>query len=109
MKSIFFELIHKAKALQLLPSCKNDPANCKLENIFGDPDSLVNNATNIALGLAGGIAVIFILIGAFYYFTAYGNEEKATKGKTTVMWALIGVALIVLSKLIVSIMINLIQ
>ena len=65
---------------------------------------LINNITKLALLLAGGVAIIFILIGAFEYLTAYGNEEKANKGKTTIMWAVIGIVVILLAELIVALL-----
>lgn len=70
---------------------------------------LLNNIKTIALALGGGIAVIFLLIGAFWYFTAFGNEEKANKGKTTIMWAIIGIAVILLSQVIVYTLRNLLM
>lgn len=73
-----------------------------------DIPTLISNIIKLALALAGGIAVIFILIGAFQYFTAFGNEEKATKGKTTVTYAVIGVVVILLAEVIVYLVRNLI-
>jgi len=73
-----------------------------------DIPTMISNIIKLALALAGGIAVIFILIGAFQYFTAFGNEEKATKGKTTVTYAIIGVVVILLAELIVYLVRNLI-
>ncbi|MBM2820993.1 MAG: hypothetical protein HW405_753, partial [Candidatus Berkelbacteria bacterium] len=52
------------------------------------------------------IAIIFLLWGAFNYFTAYGNEEKANKGKTIVTWSIIGIIVILLSGLIVALVQN---
>jgi len=74
-----------------------NPENTKLDDLM----SMITRIENIALALGGGIAVIFILIGAFQYLTAFGNEEKANKGKTTVTWALIGVAIIILAKVVI--------
>jgi len=106
MKNMLFNFIGRVHALQILPG--GESAGWTLEDFFGKSGSLLDNVLNIALTLGGGIAVIFVLIGAFYYFTAYGNEEKANKGKTTITWALIGVAVIVLSKLLINVMLNLI-
>ena len=89
--------------MTILPKCP--------DNVCGLPEFwiLLANIGTLALTLAGGIAVIFILIGAFQYFTAYGNEEKAQKAKTTIIWALTGVVVIILSRLIVYVIQNLLM
>jgi hypothetical protein len=64
---------------------------------------------NWALGIAFGVAVIFLSIGGFRYITAGGNEESAEKGKSSVINALIGIVIIVLSYVIVNVVANLVQ
>jgi amino acid transporter len=63
---------------------------------------------NWALGIAFGVAVIFLIIGGFRYITAGGNEESAEKGKSSVINALIGIVIIVLSYVIVNVVANLV-
>lgn len=82
----------------ILPSPVSSPEEYTLDTIL----MLLKNVQTLALSIAGGIAVIFLLIGAFWYFTAFGNEEKANKGKTTIMWAIIGIIVIILSAVIVD-------
>jgi amino acid transporter len=64
---------------------------------------------NWALGIAFGVAVIFLIIGGFRYITAGGNEESVEKGKSSVINALIGIVIIVLSYVIVNVVANLVQ
>lgn len=59
-----------------------------------------------ALYIAAIIAVIFIIIGGYMYITSAGDPGKAGKGRTTLVNALIGLAIIVLSYLIVQIVYN---
>ncbi|HEX3099855.1 MAG TPA: hypothetical protein VHQ41_02680 [Patescibacteria group bacterium] len=61
---------------------------------------------NWALYLAAIIAVIFIIIGGFMYITSAGDSAKASKGRATLVNALIGLTMIVLSYLIVQIVYN---
>lgn len=56
-----------------------------------------------ALYLAAIVAVIFIIIGGYYYITARGNDEQAKQGRKTLTNALIGLAIVILSYLIVQI------
>ena len=60
----------------------------------------------ILLFLSGGVAVLFVVIGGFQYILSAGNEENAKKGKQTVMNAIIGLVLIILSYVIISVITN---
>ncbi len=61
---------------------------------------------SILLYLAGIIAVIFIIIGGYYYMTAAGNDARALSGRKTLVNALIGLGIVILSFLIVQIVTN---
>lgn len=82
--------------MQILPN--GDPSSWTLTNV----NDLINNVIILAADLAGIIAVIFLMIGAIQYFTAFGNEEKANKGKTTITWAIVGIIVIILARVIVN-------
>ena len=47
--------------------------------------------------LAIPIVVIMVLIGGFQIMTAGGNEEKVKQGRSTIWWAVIGYAIILLA------------
>ena len=81
---------------RLLPS--SDPATWRLTDING----LITNLVNGATAIAGAVAMIYLILGAYNYLTAFGNEEKATLGKNTVKWAVVGAAVIVLARVIVQ-------
>jgi|GEM_PF-1317769 type IV secretory pathway VirB2 component (pilin) len=69
----------------------------------GTLGGLVTQIISILLGLAGIVAVIFVIIGGYYYMTARGDETQAANGRKTLVNALIGLAIVVLSYLIVQI------
>lgn len=46
------------------------------------------------------VAVIMIIIGGFVFMTAAGSPEKATKGRNILIYAVIGIAIGILAKLI---------
>ncbi|MEX1123796.1 MAG: hypothetical protein WEC81_01335 [Patescibacteria group bacterium] len=58
---------------------------------------LINYAVNIAFGLA----TLVIIFGAFKYVTSGGDDTKAKEGKDIIVGALIGLALLLLIKVIV--------
>ena len=60
------------------------------------------NAVNFGLGFLGLIAVIVVIYGGFMYVTAAGEEEKTTKGKQSIMYAMIGIIIILVSYALVN-------
>lgn len=82
--------------MALLPA--GDPATWTKDDI----SQLIKNAIDLALYLAGALAVIYLIIGAYQYFTAFGDETKADAGKKTITWAIVGVVIIILSKIIIG-------
>jgi type II secretory pathway component PulF len=70
-------------------------------------EQLVKNLSDWLLLLAVGAAVIMIIIGAYYYILSFGNADRATKGKTIIIWAIIGMAVVIMAKVIINFAINL--
>lgn len=68
-----------------------------------DLKSLIKTILEWALYLAAVVTIIFIVIGGYYYITAAGNDARATSGRKTLVNALIGLVLVVLSYMIVQI------
>ncbi len=56
---------------------------------------------NVALLVAGVVAVVYLIYGGLLYITAGGDAEKATKGRTAIVNAIIGIIIIALAFLIV--------
>lgn len=59
--------------------------------------------TKIVIGLAGGAAVLFIVIGGIQILTAYNKEEQLGNAKKTIAFAIVGLLIAILSYAIVSI------
>ena len=55
----------------------------------------------IGLGVAGSVAVLFLIVGGFLYITAAGDEQRLEKAKTTLKNAIIGTVFILLALVIV--------
>ncbi|MFA5991044.1 MAG: pilin [Candidatus Doudnabacteria bacterium] len=58
------------------------------------------------LVFAGVVAVLFVMLGGFWYLTSAGNEEMAEKGQKTLTNAIIGLVVIILAATIVRIVAN---
>jgi heme/copper-type cytochrome/quinol oxidase subunit 2 len=72
-------------------------------NSVGD---LIVFIINIALGIVGLIAVLFLIIGGFRYVTSAGNEEAAGQAKKMITNAIIGIVIIILAFVIVRVVVN---
>ncbi|PZM85551.1 hypothetical protein DLH72_02055 [Candidatus Gracilibacteria bacterium] len=84
-----------------------EPAS-KLRNgdiTYSDIPNILVKATEFFIGIAGTIAVIFIIIGAYKYL--FGSIEQNTqKGKETIFMALIGFAIAASAFLIIKFVID---
>lgn len=81
----------------------NCPADTGVRCTEGSIASIFRLIINWALAIAFIAAVIVLIYGGFLYITSAGNTDQATKGKTAIMNALVGVVIIVLSYIIVQI------
>ena len=70
---------------------------------------LIASVIQLMLIFAGGIAVVFVVVGGYYYITAQGNEEQAEKGKNTLINAIIGIIVVILSYVIINVIVNLVS
>ncbi|MCK9186336.1 hypothetical protein M0P48_02770 [Candidatus Gracilibacteria bacterium] len=68
----------------------------------GDVRVLAMDIVNYFLGFLGFLAVLMVIYGGILYVTAAGNEENAKKAKTIIMYAAIGIIIILLSYAIVN-------
>lgn len=64
---------------------------------------LLPNIARTVTGLAITLSVLFIIFGAIQFLTAYGNDEKLSNAKKTIMFALVGLVLSLLAFAIVQI------
>lgn len=66
------------------------------------PVTVVTNALQWAIGVIGLVAAIFVVYGGITYSTSGGDPGKVQKAKQMILYALIGLAIVALSELIVS-------
>ncbi len=70
--------------------------NVKLDNpLTGDQNPLgipvvIGRIVRALLGVIGVVALLFFVIGGFYYLGSAGNPEKVKKGTQTLVWAIVG-------------------
>lgn len=86
-----FDLIGRAMAqIYNIPGITPLPQGATFANFF-------SRIIIWVLYLGGAIAVIYLVYGGILYITAGGDPEAATKGKTAVVNAIIGIVIIALA------------
>ena len=53
-------------------------------------DSNVQNVLTIVFGIAAAVSVLMIVIAGFRFIAGEGNPEEASKAKSTILYAIIG-------------------
>ena len=64
-------------------------------------NTVIGNVIVWTLTIAGGLAVLILIIGGVLYLTASGNQTRLEQAKTTIKGAIIGIVVILLSAVIV--------
>ena len=67
------------------------------------PQEFVMRIVDFVIIFAGALAVLFIMIGGLQYITSMGNEEKTTIAKRTLLYAIIGLLIVILSLTIINV------
>lgn len=64
--------------------------------------SQVQSLLQIVFGILGAIAVIVVVVAGLNYVVSSGDPQKTAKAKNTILYALVGLAISVLSFTIVT-------
>lgn len=65
---------------------------------FTNISAVIDNIAGYLILVAAPIAVLMVLFAAFQIMSAGGSEEKVLKGKKTILYAVVGFAIILISK-----------
>lgn len=94
--SPLFGLPHWAEGLSFDGDC--NVINFSLGNIW----DVVSNVVRIALGLAGYLAVIFIIVGGIMFITSQGEPDRLKTARSILVNAILGLVIAVLASAIVA-------
>ncbi len=70
------------------------------------PDGIFNQITSVALGIIGAVSVIMLIWGGLRYIISGGDSKKITDAKNTILYAIIGLIIAVLSYAIIKFVLN---
>jgi type IV secretory pathway VirB2 component (pilin) len=65
-------------------------------------EDMITSVINVLLYIAGIIAVIMIIVGGIKYMTSSGDSSGISSAKNTVLYAIIGLVLVILAFAIVN-------
>lgn len=94
-----------AGAEELKPCTNADSTLCQSTetSLIG---GILTSVINLLLVVAGVIAVIMVIVGGIRYITSDGDSGKANQAKNTILYAVIGVVVTVMSYSIVNFVIG---
>lgn len=73
---------------------------------IGEIDNAIINVINAIMGIVAAVAVIAIVIGGIQYMTSVGDPGKVKRAKDTILYAVIGLVIVILAAVIVNVVIN---
>jgi hypothetical protein len=79
-----------------------ETGNCDSTSI----SKLIKDVVNILSIVVGIVAVVMVIYGGFRYVTSAGDGGRVASAKSTIIYALIGLAIAALSQLIVRYVFN---
>lgn len=74
-------------------------------NLFGS-SGVFQTVTNVLLFVLGAISVIMIIIGGLRYVVSGGNSANVTAAKNTILYAIVGVVIALLSYAVINFVLN---
>jgi hypothetical protein len=81
--------------------------DCTIQTAIGpistNPQSFTESIFNAILGIAGGIALLLIMVSGYKYMTSQGNPEAVKAATEQLTSAIIGLLFIILSFVILEI------
>lgn len=78
-------------------------------NVPTDPSFLVAAIIQALLGVVGAVTLLIFIWGGMKMIFAGGNEEKIKKGRDTLLWATIGLAIILSSYSVLQYVFNVLR
>ncbi|HSX41093.1 MAG TPA: pilin [Candidatus Saccharimonadales bacterium] len=70
--------------------------------LAGTGNSLFHQVANLLVFLAGAIAVLILIIGGIRYVTSTGDASRIKQAKDTILYAIVGLVVVLLAYAIVN-------
>ena len=66
----------------------------------------INDIVNIIFAIAGSLALLFVVIGGLRFILSQGDPNGVAQGKNTVIYALVGLVIVITAYGIVAFVLN---
>lgn len=88
----------------IIPLFANAAENITITDPLGltSPFDLYGRLIRGFTAVMGAVALFFFILGGFKWLTSGGNDEKVKKGRDTLIWATLGLTVILSSYIILS-------
>jgi hypothetical protein len=103
MKERLFKILTSATTFALLASTALAITCTPEGNLPADLESLLTTIRNVLAAIGIIIAAIYIILGGYTFITAGGSAEKVETARKQIMYAVIGVAIILVAVALVGI------
>lgn len=92
----------KGQVIDSVQQTANGPADCTGSGVT----TIVSNAIQLFSIIIGIVAVVMVMIAGFKYITASGDSNNITSAKSTLIYALIGIAIAALAQFLIHFVFN---
>lgn len=75
----------------------------------GNINLVIGRLVQALLGVVGALALLMFVWGGFQWLTSMGSPDKVKKGKDTLIWAAIGIAIIMMAYTLVRAVVTALQ
>jgi len=83
-----------------------DASGCSTTRSGSDPVALIKKVVQFLIIIIGAISVIMIIFGGFKYITSGGDSNNVQGAKNTIMYAIIGLVIVLFAQGIVTFVLN---
>jgi len=73
--------------------------------VYGS-NGIINKVANLFAFVTGLVAIFIIMVGGFMYITANGDAGKAKNGRAAVIYACVGLVVVVMARTIINFVIS---
>ena len=80
--------------------------NCSVQQSTSSTNTLIKDSLNIISYLFGVVSVIMIIISGIKFTTSAGDANKVSSAKATLIYAIIGIFVVVTAQLIVGLVLS---
>ncbi|MEK7183651.1 MAG: hypothetical protein AAB776_03400 [Patescibacteria group bacterium] len=96
MSGLIKKTFFTAAAVGLTLAPKLTFAVVVLDNPIGvtDPRLIIGNIIKAILSIVGSLALLMFVYGGVIWITSFGEAKRVEKGKTIIIWTVLGLAII---------------